>query len=74
MGGEERGLPHYLFKHATHFATIKSDRKDELRIDSLNVSVATSLILSEFNKPIETTSLIDGASSVIPELPEGLIF
>ena len=52
VGGEEHGLPYYLAQHASQYATIRREKDDKLGVDSLNVSVATSLVLSEFIKAV----------------------
>ena len=49
MGGEENGLGRYLRRHASHAVTIAAAcPRDEVGVDSLNVSVAAALLCDAF--------------------------
>ncbi|KAF2675532.1 hypothetical protein BT63DRAFT_450518 [Microthyrium microscopicum] len=51
LGGEEHGVPFDLLKHVQTKVSIAGGEDDKLGVDSLNVSVAASLIFAELAKP-----------------------
>jgi 21S rRNA (GM2251-2'-O)-methyltransferase len=80
LGGEEFGIPFSIAQHATGKVSISGDGENELGVDSLNVSVAGSLILSEFARPLApVTEVVDtilgerlpveDATAVVEETP-----